>query len=444
MRLRTLLAAALLLGLPGRSAAHEIPASVTVQAFVRPTGERVLVVLRVPLESIRDIEFPLYGPGYLDMVAVRPLLDEAATLWLAGYIRMLENGAPTGPGRVIATRISLPNDPSFMTWGTAIRSFDAAPLGADVQLPWQQALLDAVIEFPATSETSDFAIDAQLAHLGVRTATVLRFVPEADTERIYTYTGNPGVLRLDPRWHHATLQFVRLGFEHILGGIDHLLFLLCLVIPFRRFRSLLIIVTAFTVAHSVTLIASALGAAPGALWFPPLIETLIALSIVWMALENIVGPKLERRWLITFVFGLVHGFGFSFLLRESLQFAGDHVTTALVAFNIGVELGQIAVLAVMVPALVLLFRRVPERVGGIVLSALVAHTAWHWMTERGIELMQYDITVPAFDAAFAAAAMRIAMLALIAVAALWGVSAAARRYSARDADIESSRAARQV
>ena len=174
--------------------------------------------------------------------------------------------------------------------------------------------------------------------------------------RAFEYSGDPGLVRLDPRWHQAALRFVALGFEHILDGIDHLLFLTCLVIPFRRVGPLVAIVTSFTVAHSVTLIASAFGLAPGALWFPPLVETLIAMSIVYMAFENIVGVKLRRRWLITFAFGLVHGFGFSFALRETLQFAGSHLLTSLVSFNIGVELGQLLVLVLLVPALSLVFR----------------------------------------------------------------------------------------
>src|SRR6202008_2872821 len=117
---------------------------------------------------------------------------------------------------------------------------------------------------------------------------------------------------------------------------------------------------------------------PDGLWFPPLVEVLIAVSIVYMALENIVGSTLRRRWIIAFAFGLVHGFGFAFALRESLQFAGSHLLTALFAFNVGVELGQVAVLLVLVPVLRLVFRYVPERIGVIVLSALVAHTGWHW------------------------------------------------------------------
>ena len=118
------------------------------------------------------------------------------------------------------------------------------------------------------------------------------------------------------------------------------------MIPFRRFGALVLIVTAFTVAHSITLIAAASGLAPDALWFSPLVETLIAASILYMALENIAGAtSVQRRWIIAFAFGLVHGFGFSFALRETLQFAGSHLVTSLLAFNVGVELGQLLVLA---------------------------------------------------------------------------------------------------
>ena len=109
------------------------------------------------------------------------------------------------------------------------------------------------------------------------------------TERAFQFTGDPGLVRLDPRWHQAAWRFVRSGFAHILDGIDHLLFLLCLVLPLRRFWHLVGVVTAFTVAHSITLFCAAFGLAPSALWFPPLVETLIAASIVYMAIENAIG-----------------------------------------------------------------------------------------------------------------------------------------------------------
>ena len=123
----------------------------------------------------------------------------------------------------------------------------------------------------------------------------------------------------------------------------------------------------------------------------------------------------------------MHGFGFSFALRESLQFAGSHLLTSLLSFNVGVELGQLLVLAVLVPALDVLFRFVvAERMGTIILSALVAHTAWHWMIERGERLMQIPFAWPELTPAFLASAMRWLMLALIAAAIAWVIRLASR------------------
>src|SRR5262249_1926633 len=150
-------------------------------------------------------------------------------------------------------------------------------------------------------------------------------------------------------------------------------------------------------------------------------ETLIAASIVYMALENIAGATAtRRRWIIAFGFGLVHGFGFSFALRETLQFAGSHLLSSLLSFNLGVELGQLLVLLLLIPILEVLFRFVvAERVGTIILSALVAHTSWHWMTERWERLRRFKFQWPALDAALLASAMRWAMLGLIVGGLLW-------------------------
>ena len=223
---------------------------------------------------------------------------------------------------------------------------------------------------------------------------------------------------------------MRLGFDHILDGIDHLLFLFCLVLPVRGFKPLAIVVTAFTVAHSITLFSAAFGYAPDALWFPPLVETLIAVSIVYMALENIVprgaaggrrqAGRASRRWIIAFGFGLVHGFGFSFALRETLQFAGAHVLTSLFAFNVGVELGQLLVLALLAPLVWLVFRFVvPERVGIVIASALAAHTAWHWMIERGSTLAKYEWWPPGPAGLATAVRMLMVVVAIAAVRWVW-------------------------
>jgi uncharacterized membrane-anchored protein YitT (DUF2179 family) len=192
-------------------------------------------------------------------------------------------------------------------------------------------------------------------------------------------------------------------------------------------------VTAFTVAHSITLIASAYDLGPDSLWFPPLIETLIAVSIVYMALENIVGvSNVQRRWMIAFGFGLVHGFGFSFALRQTLQFAGSHLLTSLLSFNIGVELGQLLVLVLLIPVLELLFRYVvAERMGTIILSALVVHTGWHWMIERGERLRQFQFQWPALTAALLVSILRWLMLLVVLAGLIWFVSALLRQRNQR-------------
>jgi hypothetical protein len=401
-------------------AAHDIPATVIVRMFVKPDGQRLRLLVRVPLEAMRDFQWPVSGPGYLELERVDSLLRDAARTWIAGYVDLYEGDTRLGSPEIVAARISLPSDRSFDAYDHAVALLTGPPLPANTRLIWQQALLDVWLEYSVASDRSRFSVRPALAHLGLRTTTVLRFLPPGGAERAFEYLGDPGLVRLDPRWFQAAWRFVRLGFEHILSGMDHLLFVVCLAIPFRRIRPLLAIVTAFTVAHSITLIASAAGLAPSALWFPPLVEVLIALSILYAAFENIVGAKLERRWLVAFGFGLVHGFGFSFVLRESLQFAGSHLVMSLLTFNLGVELGQLFILALAIPLLNLLFRLVvAERMGTILLSALVAHTAWHWMTDRASILRQYRPQWPALDLALVLGVMRGLMAILVLVGVGW-------------------------
>jgi len=424
------LALALLLLVPAGAAAHDIPASIVVQGFVRPQGPLLRVLIRLPLAAMRDVEFPLTEAGYLDVPRADQVLRDAATLWLARDLEIHEENRRLGIPRVAAVQVSLPSDRSFTTFDTALAHVTGPPLAAGADVIWNQALFDVLLEYPIESDRHAFSIRPALARLGIRVVTVLRYQPPAGAERAFEYTGDPGLVRLDPRWHQAAWRFVRLGFAHILDGTDHLLFLFCLVIPFRRFRALVLIVTAFTIAHSMTLIAAASGLVPEALWFSPLIETGIAASILYMALENIVGStNVQRRWMIAFAFGLVHGFGFSFALRETLQFAGSHLLTSLLAFNVGVEAGQLFVLALLVPALQLLFRFVvPERAGTIILSALVAHTAWHWTAERWEQLRTFDagsVQRPAL-----VDVLPWIMLAIGAAAVVWLIATVLRNRSA--------------
>ena len=116
----------------------------------------------------------------------------------------------------------------------------------------------------------------------------------------------------------------------------------------------------------------------------------------------------------------MHGFGFSFALRETLQFAGAHVVTSLFAFNVGVELGQLLVVALLAPLNWLVFRFVvPRRVGIVIASALAAHTAWHWMIERGSTLAKYEWWPPGIAGLATAVRMLMVVVAIAAVRWVW-------------------------
>jgi hydrogenase/urease accessory protein HupE len=179
----------------------------------------------------------------------------------------------------------------------------------------------------------------------------------------------------------AAADFFVLGLRHILGGYDHLLFLAALLIGVRRLRSVVTTVTAFTIAHSVTLSLAVLGfvAAPAAI-----VEPLIAASIVFVGIENLVRDPVASRWKVTFAFGLVHGFGFAGALRD-LGIGGDAggVALPLGCFNLGVEAGQIAVVAALWPVISALDARPGWRFRFAQATSLaVAVAGVYWLVER--------------------------------------------------------------
>jgi hypothetical protein len=403
--LGALLAAASLILAADTAAGHEVPGSVTVQVLVRHQDDRLQVLVRTPLEAMQEMQFPVDYRGILDLEELRAsgLLAEAANRWITPNLDLYAGREKLRPATVQAVRLSIPSDRSFTDFDSAFAHVRGPPLPATTQLVWRQALLDVHLETPlgawSTAERPRFSIDPRFGRLGIRVLTVIRYESPDGDSRVLQLAAEPGRVRLDPNWAQVGVHFVAMGFEHILTGLDHLLFLVCLVAPLRRLRQLVLVVTSFTVAHSITLIASAAGLAPRALWFPTLVEVLIALSIVYMAFENILGVGQDRRWTAAFGFGLIHGFGFSFALSESLQFAGSHLVTSLLAFNVGVELGQLLLLLLLIPLMDFIFRRLPnERLGVILVSTLIVHTAWHWTGERGADLLPHRPLAPLLEA----------------------------------------------
>jgi hydrogenase/urease accessory protein HupE len=176
------------------------------------------------------------------------------------------------------------------------------------------------------------------------------------------------------------------GIEHILLGYDHIAFLIAIVLWARRLFPVIKIVTAFTIAHSITLSLAALGIVvmPSAV-----VEPAIAASIVFVALENFFSDDIDRRWRVTFAFGLIHGFGFAGALKE-VGLPPNAIAIALASFNIGVEIGQIAIVSIVIPLLIGLDRLLagaggkPVRAAPLVyaLSSLIAVLGSYWLITR--------------------------------------------------------------
>ncbi len=178
----------------------------------------------------------------------------------------------------------------------------------------------------------------------------------------------------------SAYEFFVFGLEHIVTGYDHLLFLLGLLIVSRGLKNLVIIVTAFTVAHSITLAMATLGLVHPVGW---IVESAISLSILYVGVENILAKEVKHRWCLTFAFGLIHGFGFAGLLQElDLERAG--LMLSLFSFNLGVEIGQIAIVALAWPILNTIARTKYRRpiINGV--SGLISLFGLVWFIQRAI------------------------------------------------------------
>jgi hypothetical protein len=395
--------------------AHDIPRQSYINGFVKVEPDQLELIVRVPLLLLGTMSFPSNAQRELDLSAAGEATERSLAA-ISSELLVSEDGAILKP-TAAAGRISLPSDDSFADFETAIEHI-AAPIAPDTTIYADQGFFDARFVYTIHSPDANFQIRSSfLPGLGESLRLIISYMPIDGAPRLYELTAQSGWVALDPRWHQAALTFVRIGFEHLLFGLDHLLFLFCLIIPFRDLRSLIPVVTAFTIGHSFTLIAAVYGVLPAGDWFIPLVEMFLAGSIVFMAIENIVSQNPRRRWLVAGAFGLVHGFGFASSMASEFQFAGNHLLLSLLSFNIGIELGQIVVLFAAVPVLSLVFKYViPGRLGVVILSSLLAFVGWSWTVERFSALSSVDWPLPSLTAFGQLAFLTGLLLAIGAVA----------------------------
>jgi hydrogenase/urease accessory protein HupE len=333
------------LGRPGATGAHTTSTGLATLAVSGSTLSYRLTILpdELPAEAARLLASAADG---------HPASVEQVALELRRRITVRAGDTPCRPGRAM---------------------IQGSRLGDG------RVTLELTIQCPATP--GRFAIrDDWFDLFGEHYRTIARIETSGGArEVVFLPDARETVIEIGQEASGHTTGFFRLGVEHILTGYDHLLFLVALLLRGGRLVSLLKIITAFTVAHSITLALAVLGVVT----VPDrIVEPVIAASIVWVALENVLLRNApSQRWLVSFLFGLVHGFGFASAI-EPLALPRGRLALALLGFNLGVEAGQALVVALLLPLLLWMRGSVWEPRVVRAASLAVAAVGCAWLIER--------------------------------------------------------------
>src|SRR4051812_7926806 len=231
--------------------AHDVPDEIVVQAYVKPAGPHLQVLLRIPLLAITDTNLPKDGTGYLAMAYLDPALRDAANQVASGIV-FLNNDERLSQFETASARISLPSDKSFDGYAAAVDHLRAPKLPDSTQLYYNQGYLDLDLRYTLGADPTPAHIGVQiLLGRGVanRTLTLVTYVRPDDATRTFRLVDQTSVVRLDPSGFETATVFLTTGLFRFLDGFDHVLFIIVLALPYRRVRDLVGAVASFAVAH---------------------------------------------------------------------------------------------------------------------------------------------------------------------------------------------------
>jgi hypothetical protein len=382
---------------PGHPSAHEVPSELTVEAFVKPVQSSLQLLIRIPLSGLMGTGMPKEGVGYLALDRVEPSLQQTAQQ-IASAIDIYEDRNRLAAPRVVRTRISLPFDASFESYEKAMKHMAGPPLPVDTQVYWLQGYFDVLLEYPIRSDRSDFSVHTRLTSLAPQVTTSLRFLPADASVRSFEFVGDAGRVWLDPHWYQAARTFVKLGFLHTLGVWEQWMFVLCILIPSQRLRSIVPALITFAAAYALAGLVVVYGPDSTGPWLAPLVQTITAGLLVLLALQNIAMNALESRSKTAAAFGVASGVAYSMAMRGVVQFGGHHPLLSVLSFDAGIAFGQLLATVLVGLALALVSRFfVARRMRTIIMSAMVANVTWNSFTERAAQLpnLQWPLPTPA-------------------------------------------------
>jgi hypothetical protein len=370
--------------------AHEVPLEVVT--FVSVEGPHLLVLARVPLALLADAHLATRPDGFLDLHVIDgPLRAVAGDV--AKNLDVMEDERPL-PMPMAAWAIVPRADATFDTYDTALARFadPRSSVDAGARVDPGKGLLDLRFEYPTTSPGGHFSVRFNGLHVANRAVqTPVRYVTAARTTRTFTVAGGPQRVSLEPGGLTVALQFIRLGVEQLAQSPEHLLFLLCLVIPPRPIRRVLGAFGAFAAAYVAALVASALMPQPIDLPVLLALQTAGAATLVVAGLQNITAPRLVWVRIVSGVFGLADGAISGSAYRDAWMLAGPHTFVSLASFVVPIVLGSLWLLLIVQPVVGLVYRwGLPERIAIILLSAVPVHAGLHGILENGPSLLQVD------------------------------------------------------
>jgi hypothetical protein len=339
---------------------------------------------------------------YIDVKQLKDSTDGLALLAMQG-INLTVDGKIVNPEVERVNLYQLGTQPDFATLDEARKSFQ----GGQVFDAFEQDVyvgdttIDVLLRYTTQSAVYKYAISSNLDP----------GLPDQDETANLVLDYSPGgiqVFRARGLLHEpvvvtrsafdAVMTFIKEGVKHILEGLDHVLFVICLVLGAMHFGPLLWRVTGFTIGHSITLSLGFFGFVPTGAWFVPAVETGIALSIIYVAIVAIV-PDLKpsfnqkkNEWIVvgvTGLIGLLHGLGFSFVLQHILQVTSPNIWQSLLAFNLGVEIGQVLIViaSVSVFYLISLLGARATKINRFIVAGVCASIASYWVIERGNNIL---------------------------------------------------------
>ena len=389
---------------------------------VLPTGLRILMRIPAPFiyaQALSTITSPedrvvapflqeslvdgtrLYG---LDRMAIGKDPSSFATFVANGY-RVMQAAKEL---KMIPVRTSIHDNRNLTNFSDIERALDSFSYSDDylTALPnVGDSVIDIDIWLPDAVATSTLSIQSVLPQIAVPADFYLEnfgFDHRFGTVRPLSAKGQlSSPMSFDGSLGSSLLHYIWQGMEHIFIGIDHVLFVICLALAAGLSRRILWSITGFTLGHSITLASGTFGFVPHGAWFPPAIELTIALSIIVAAglvLFNLWRTRSQINsspwslFALTGLIGLLHGYGFSFVFGDLLGGSVQQVTIALVGFNIGVEIGQLLIVAAVL-VIVMAVSFISTRLSKWLSSAIAAGSigiASIWVVERGI-LLQSEL-----------------------------------------------------